>query len=410
MSQPRQVDARPLLRVLALTLVVALAALAGLAGLERPAAAQTAGSRGALFDSAPDTTLPNVSALNQITNADTNDGYVHFPFSAADLRPLLGGSTFNGAASLPDGRSLNVRTGAAVDGYSGSIVFFDRLIFGLSPSNDPAECNFEALAREIAETPTTKQYVAITYAVGDERSPGPKLGYVRLEPSQDTAGTYLCMRRETQVLEVNNSSPKYYDLQRSPISISQAWINIGFIGSRSDPDRVEEDEAEEAPEPEPAADAEEAEEPESTDADADEEAEADADAEADTEADADAEADASEDADAAGDASEAGDGGAEDDGAATVETTDAATEAVTSADDDRSSDEGSTDDPGGDGMLIPVLLGLIVLLLAGLLLVLARRGRDTESPVAAAVAAPAGDAAPSVGPTNGEDTGPGAEQ
>ena len=407
MSQPRHVDARPLLRVLALTLVVALAALAGLAGLERPAAAQTAGSRGALFDSAPDTTLPNVSALNQITNADTNDGYVHFPFSAADLRPLLGGSTFNGAASLPDGRSLNVRTGAAVDGYSGSIVFFDRLIFGLSPSNDPAECNFEALAREIAETPTTKQYVAITYAVGDERSPGPKLGYVRLEPSQDTAGTYLCMRRETQVLEVNNSSPKYYDLQRSPISISTAWINIGFIGSRSDPDLVEEDEAEAAPEPEPAADAEE---PEAADADADEEAEADADAEADTDAEADAEADASEDADAAGDASEAGDGDAGGDGAATVETTDDATEAVTSAADDGSSDEGSADDPGGDGVLIPVLLGLIVLLLAGLLLVLARRGRDTASPVAAAVAAAAADAAPSTGAAEGEDTGPGAEQ
>lgn len=383
---PATAGASPVTRALALTVAVLLAAFVGLVGMERPAAAQTAASRGALFDGTPDVTLPATSALTQLF-ADANDGYVHFPFGASNLAsPLLAGSTFNGLASLPDGRSLTVRTGASVSGYTGQIVFSDRIAVGLSPSRDAAQCDFGVLTPELASEPSAKNRVALTYAVGDENTPGPKLGYLRIEPTVELGGNYVCMRRETQVLEVANSSPKYYDLQYSPVVVSNESINVGFIGSRSDPARVEE-EGEEEPEAQPAAEEEAVEadaEAEEEEAEAEEQA-GDADDTAETDADEEQAGDADEaDADSAEEADADAEGDAEADDAA--ETDDDASDAsegsseeaevVTAADDE---DAGST--------LVPALLGVIAVLLAGLLLVLARRRPEAQP--AATPAAPA---------------------
>lgn len=395
---PATAGASPVTRALALTVAVLLAAFVGLVGMERPAAAQTAASRGALFDGTPDVTLPATSALTQLFDADVNDGYVHFPFSGANLAsPLLAGSTFNGQASLPDGRSLTVRTGASVSGYTGQIVFSDRIAVGLSPSRDAAQCDFGVLTRELASEPSAKNRVALTYAVGDENTPGPKLGYLRIEPTVELGGNYVCMRRETQVLEVANSSPKYYDLQYSPVVVSNEWINVGFIGSRSDPARVEEEEEEE-PEAQPAA------EEEAAEADVEEEAEEEAEAEeqagdAADEADADEEqaADADEaDADTAEEADADAEGGAAADDAAETGA-DADASDADASDASEGSSEGSSeeaevvtaaDDEDAGSTLVPALLGVIAVLLAGLLLVLARRRRPEAQP-AATPAAPA---------------------
>ncbi len=392
------------MRAIALTVAVLLAALVGLVGLERPAAAQTAASRGALFDGKPDVTLPVTSALTQLYG-DANDGYVHFPFSASDLAsPLLAGSTFNGLASLPDGRSLTVSTGASVSGYTGQIVFSDRFAVGLSPSRDADQCDFSALIGELATEPSAKNRVALTYAIGNENTPGPKLGYLRIEPSLDVSGKYVCMRRETQVLEVANSSPKYYDMQYSPVMVSGASIDTGFIGSRSASGRVEEDEDE--AEAEPAAEEEPAEEEVEEEADeaADADADAEADAEAETDADADAEAEAGTDADA--DAAAETDAAADDDAEAAEAAEESAdeAEAVTAAADDDGDAAGDTAGEDAGSILVPALLGVIALLLAGLLLVLARRRRP-EQPAAAPAAAPA---APAEGPAPVAPDAPGA--
>ena len=394
---------RRLRRLVAVSLAVTL-------GLANPAAAD--GHLGLLFNGSPDITLPRVALSSQLTNnPDGNDGWVHFPFSVGDARTLLSSDTFNGPASLPDGRRLPVGTGYDVPGYDGQIVFSDQLVFGLSSDGTVASCDYDVLTVEMGDTPSSKYAAAVTLVVGDFQSPGAKLGYVRLTPDLATAANWLCMYREMRIIEARNASPKYYDDQRSNPTVSEVWINIGFEGSRSDPALADADEPEAEPAAEADADeAEEAEAEEPAEPEAEAEADADADADAEAEADTDAETDADADADAEGDAEEA-DAAAED-GEEAATDTGADDDTAAAADDDpavtaaeETVDAGAEED---GGLLVPGLLGLIALLLVGLIVVLGRNRRRDDTPAAAPAAAPAATpaaAAPPAAPADGATEG-----
>ncbi len=329
------------------------------------------GHRGVYFDLQPDTTLPDPAISTQLVNSSANGGFVHVPFSAGDLRTLLSGRTFNGAATV-NGRDLTVATGYGVTGYSGAIVFPDRLVFGLSANGAPSGCDFTKLVPALGDTPTSDQSVAINYVIGGESTSTAKLGYVRMRPTGTVAGQWLCMYRETRILEVANATPKYYDAQRSPIVMTRDRLTLAVDGATPAPAAEEETESEEvaeAPEPEPVDEGTDEETATEEDADAEDAEEAEAeDAE-------DQEVTTQE---------------AEEDNAANPATP--ATPAETATEDE--ADEEATletaadvvDDEGGQSLLIPILLGLIVVLLGGLLLILAR-GRKQDQPAGAAVAA-----------------------
>jgi hypothetical protein len=370
-------------------MLLALVVAVGL-GIGSAAPARADGHLGLLFDGTPDFTLPNTAITRQITDASVNEGYVQIPFSAGALDTLLAGPTFNGPANLPDGRSVTVATAFTVERFFGNRISYDRLLFGLSPDGQRARCDFSALTREVTRqsldgpvnaTPSTDRSVSVTYVIGDELNAGAKIGFIRITPTAEMAGNWVCMYRETLIREVNNPSPTTYDVQRSQVVMTAEWINIGFPGALSDPGRVEEDEEDEeeaeVAAPEPEAD-DEAEEDEADDADAD--AAADEADETDAAADADA-------ADADAEDTPADDADANDDGTSEAAAIVGSTEEST--DDDATDDpalEASAavgDDGDGRGLLIPVLLALVVVLLGGIVLVLAR-GRDRERPVESA--------------------------
>ena len=376
-----------------MTALLALMIAVGL-GIGSAAPARADGHLGLLFDGTPDFTLPNTAITRQITDASVNEGYVQIPFSAGALNTLLAGPTFNGPANLPDGRSVEVRTAFTVENFFGNRIQYDRLLFGLSPDGQRARCDFSALTREVTRqsldgpvnaTPSTDRSVSVTYVIGDELNAGAKIGFIRITPTPENAGKWVCMYRETLIREVNNPSPTTYDVQRSQVVMTAEWINIGFPGALSDPGRVEEDEAEEdeedeeeaevaAPEPEAAPD----------DLEVDDEAEI-----ADTEASDDADQSAEETDTAESEDTDA----AEADGAGESRTSEATSDSAASteeASDDASdsaaieaADTGAQDE-GGQGLLMPFLIGLVVVLLGAIAIVLARGQKQEQSVTAGA--------------------------
>lgn len=366
------------------SLLLVLVAAVGLSiGIAAPASAE--GHLGLLFNGTPDFTLPNTAISRQITDASANEGYVQIPFSAAALNTLLAGPTFNGPANLPDGRSVEVRTAFTVDNFFGNRVSYDRLLFGLSPDGQRASCDFSALTREVTRqsldgpvnaTPSTDRSVSVTYVLGGELDASAKLGFIRITPTAEMAGNWVCMYRETLIREVNNPTPTTYDVQRSQVVMTAEWINIGFPGALSDPGRVEEDEEDEeeaevaAPEPEAEQD----------DLEADVEVEA-ADAEASDDADEVAEETDTADAEDT-DAAEAD--GADEGGTSEV-TSDSAASTEELSDEDPSdgaaieaADSGARDE-GGEGLLVPLLIGLVAVLLGAIAIALARGRKQKQS-------------------------------
>ena len=392
-------------------LVAATVSLAGLLGSAMPAAAQTAATRGALFDGEFDTTLPAPSPLNQLFTS-ANDGWVHFPFAAADILPLLRSSTYNGTADARN-TTFTVATPAAVDGYEGDIVSWDELWFGLSPSRDAAQCDFGTVVAVVNSNQTDPETIRFTdgsvqawsrarYLIGSTRTPGAKLGHLRLAPDPFIAGKHLCAYRYAAFREVNNGSVLFlYDGQISPIVVSAAPIVIDFAGSRYTPETVAEEDPEPAEADEPEAEQEaDPDGPEADDADADAAADEDVDVEeSTTRADPEAPEATDTDPDADGPAADGGDTAgveaaeqptvpapaetapapAPDDDAVTA----AAGEDVPTAPDDPANDD------GGDGALVPTLAGLIGVLLAGIALVLVRRRRRRDDRAEDSTAAPA---------------------
>ena len=358
---PHALAPRAATMLLALMLAISM-------GISAASPARADSHRGVYFDRTPDTTLPDPAISRQLVNSSANGGFVHVPFSAGDLRTLLSGSTFNGAATV-DGTDMTVATAYGVPAFNGDVVSSDRLVFGLSANGVPSGCDFTVLFPVLGDTPTSDQSVAINYVIGGERTSTAKLGYVRMRPTAGVAGQWLCMYRETQILEVNNPTPKYYDAQRSPIVMTRDRITLAVDGSTPAPAAEEETESEEQAE---------APEPETVDEGTDEATATEEDPDAE-----DTEAEVTED-------QEVTTQEAEEDDAATPATP--ATPAETATEDE--ADEEATletaadvvDDEGGQSLLIPILLGLIVVLLGGLLLILAR-GRKQDQPASSTVAA-----------------------